>query len=75
MPSLPREDVLLVWAELERARDTLAEVQALQLEVGGAGLSGPAPSEPDNKEEYMTSSQWLKVVRKSLARIPESLCR
>ena len=60
--SLPREEVLLVWAELERARDTLAEVQALRLETQEA-TGGGAHSDHDSSEEYLTSVQWLKVWR------------
>ena len=60
--SLPREEVLLVWAELERARDTLAEVQALRLETQVA-TGGGAHSDHDSSEEYLTSVQWLKVWR------------
>ena len=60
--SLPREEVLLVWAELERARDTLAEVQALQLETQET-TGGGAHSDHDSSEEYLTSVQWLKVWR------------
>ena len=52
--------MLAVWAELETARDTLAEIQALLCEVGGAEW---AESEADTagSGDYLTSLQWLKV--------------
>lgn len=56
---LPREDVLLVWKELEKARDTLAEVQALQLEM--QQTAGGEHSYHSSSEECLTSAQWLEV--------------
>ena len=56
-----------MWAELEKARDTLAEVQALQLETQET-TGGGAHSDHDSSEEYLTSVQWLKVWRHHLAR-------
>ena len=49
-----------MWTELETARDTLAEIQALLCEVGGAEW---AESEADTagSDDYLTSLQWLKV--------------
>lgn len=59
---LGNEDAELVWAELERARDTLADIQALRLEeTGGEGSGFMAASDGCGSEDYMTSSQWLGV--------------
>ena len=60
---LGNEDADLVWAELERARDTLADVQALRLEetVGGEGSEFMSASDTTTSEDYMTSLQWLEV--------------
>ena len=63
---LGNEDAELVWAELERARDTLANIQALRLEENG-GLEGSefsgagADDSTGTSEDYMTSHQWLDV--------------
>ena len=60
---LGNEDAELVWAELERARDTLADVQALCLEenVGGEGSEFSAVGNTLVSEDYMTSDRWLEV--------------
>ena len=59
---LGNEDADLVWAELERARDTLADIQALRLEeTGGEGSEFIATSDGSGSEDYMTSTQWLEV--------------
>lgn len=59
---LSNEDADLVWAELERARDTLANIQALRLEeIGGEGSEFMAASDGCGSEDYMMSSQWLEV--------------
>ena len=57
------EDADLVWAELERARDTLADIQALCLEenVGAAMLEISLSGASGSSEDYMTSEQWLEV--------------
>ena len=60
-PSLPRDDVLLVWEELERGRDTLAEIQLIQLEKQTVGRSDKHPLPRPCKEEYMSSIQWIDV--------------
>ena len=60
---MPREDVLLVWEELEEARDTLAELQAIRLELREKSdqytRAPPPPQAPH--EDYMSSVQWLAV--------------
>lgn len=63
-PTLPREDVLVVWAELETARDTLADIQALVLEMFGAELEEQTKNEQGNSEDYVTSAEWIKVTSK-----------
>ena len=52
-----------MWAELERARDTLADIQALRLEEngGGEGSEFMAASDGSGSEDYMMSTQWLQV--------------
>lgn len=59
---LGNEDAELVWAELERARDTLADIQALCVEESGY-LVGSEFNKADDaiSEDYMTSEQWLEV--------------
>jgi hypothetical protein len=60
---LPREDVMMIWEELERARDTLADIQAIHLEKQAtSSRAGQLPSHAKPiKEDYMTSSEWLKI--------------
>lgn len=60
---LGNEDAELVWAELERARDTLADIQALCLEenAGDEGSEVEGGSGSSTSEDYMTSVQWLEV--------------
>ena len=52
-----------MWAELEKARDTLANVQALRLEENGGweGSEVTNVGDGNNSEDYMTSRQWLEV--------------
>ena len=64
VPSLPREDVLAVWKELERARDTLATMQALGMELRGElGETSMVKTSttPTLQEECLSSVLWLKV--------------
>ena len=52
------KDTEVVWEELESARNTLAQIQALRIELGGACYqSCPDMREPCN--DSMTSEQWL----------------
>ena len=63
-PSLPREDVLAVWKELERARDTLASIQALGMELRGElGETSMLKTSTTStlQEEHLSSVPWLKV--------------
>ena len=53
------EDVSLLWMELDKARDALAEVQALQFELSSAPIADSSCH--SNSEEYVTSEQWLQV--------------
>ncbi len=57
---LPNVDLDSVRAEIEVVRDTLAEIQALYLEVGVAHPTS-IPTEQELDEESLTSQQWLKV--------------
>lgn len=59
------EDVLAVLKEIELTRNTLAEVQALHLEMSGEDLI-PVPPEPTVSEDSLTSHQWLEVRRASV---------
>lgn len=54
----------MVWAELETARDTLANIQALVLEMFGAELEEQTKNEQGNSEDYVTSAEWIKVASK-----------
>ena len=64
VPSLPREDVLAVWKELETTRDTLATVQALGMELRGelgeTSMVKPATTTTLD-EECLSSVLWLKA--------------
>ena len=71
---MPREDVLLVWEELERGRDTLAEMQLIQLEKQTVGRSERHPLPQPCKEEYMSSIQWIEV-RLALVIVTIHTCR
>lgn len=57
----PSEDILSIMEEIELTRNTLAEIQALQLEVGGANLIPATPTGQEMSEESLTSQQWLEV--------------
>lgn len=50
-----------IMAEIELTRNTLADVQALRMEVGMSDKLLP-PNEPQVSEESLTSEQWLKVL-------------
>ncbi len=67
-PAPSTEDTHTLAAEIELARNTLAEVQALRLEVGVAPdlLTAPA-DEPEVSEDSLTSQQWLEVSHWSLS--------
>ena len=62
-PPSPTTDVAVILEEIELTRNTLAEVQALQLEVSGVDLV-PLPAEQQVSEESLTSQQWLEVSSK-----------
>ncbi|XP_078259101.1 von Willebrand factor A domain-containing protein 3B-like [Rhinoraja longicauda] len=51
-----REDVFLIWCEIEEARNTLAEVQTI---VTGAPQTTSIAVSPSRTEDYITSKQWL----------------
>ena len=62
-PTNPREDVLLVWKELEEARNILADVQAIQLDrTTSLRLEQPnyIPPTP-TRDEYLSSQEWIAV--------------
>jgi len=63
MPSFVSNDVILLLDEIERTRNTLAEIQALRLEVGQAegSIYEKPPSEEELNFDSLTSQQWLKV--------------
>ncbi|KAK1167593.1 hypothetical protein AOXY_G10303 [Acipenser oxyrinchus oxyrinchus] len=59
-----REDVFLIWREMEEARNTLAHVQALVLEVpqpigGHEAMISKHPDMPKS-EDCMSSRDWLR---------------
>ena len=59
-PVLPSNDINSILAEIELTRNTLAEVQALRLEVNTTNQHA-SPVEPEINEESLTSEQWLEV--------------
>ncbi|XP_069748600.1 LOW QUALITY PROTEIN: von Willebrand factor A domain-containing protein 3B-like [Narcine bancroftii] len=59
-----REDVFLIWCEIEEARNTLAEVQtivagALRNMFAAETLSVHQPKEPSRTEDWISSKKWL----------------
>lgn len=59
-PILPSDDINSILAEIELTRNTLAEVQALRLEVDVTNQHS-SPVETEVNEESLTSEQWLEV--------------
>ena len=57
---LPNDDVVSILAEIEQTRDILAEIQALQLEVGVVAQPSTL-TEAEIDEDSLTSLQWLEV--------------
>ncbi|KAK3738170.1 hypothetical protein QZH41_019678, partial [Actinostola sp. cb2023] len=79
MPSLKlgigvREDVISLWHELDEARNTMAEIQALQIELSDPKSTPISTTQPpkdmrsettrpkagSKSELYMSSKEWLK---------------
>ncbi|XP_055492408.1 von Willebrand factor A domain-containing protein 3B-like [Leucoraja erinacea] len=58
-----REDVFLIWCEIEEIRNTLAEVQAIVTgappTTSNAAVTIHQPMSPSRTEDYITSKQWL----------------
>ncbi len=60
--SFTSEDVVMMLDEIEQTRNTLAEIQALSLEIGHATGDGYAmPKEESVDLDSLTSKQWLDV--------------
>lgn len=53
-------DTLVIWDELDLARNTLAQMQALRIEIEGATCNC-SPELPKLSDASMTSEQWLEV--------------
>ncbi len=58
--SLTDADTLAIWKELDSARTTLAQIQALRIEMGGATCNC-SPEPPKLSDTSITSEQWLEV--------------
>ena len=59
-----QEDILVLEEEMEHAKDTLAEVQALLLEMKSKQTSLVATKHVASRkltENSLTSTEWLKV--------------
>lgn len=59
-----QEDVLVLEEEMEHAKDTLAEVQALLLEMKSKQTSLVTTKHATSRklaENSLTSTEWLKV--------------
>ena len=59
-----QEDILVLEEELENAKDTLAEVQALLLEMKSRQTSLVTAKHVGSRkltENSLTSTEWLKV--------------
>ncbi|MBN3299629.1 VWA3B protein, partial [Amia calva] len=55
-----REDVFLIWREMEEARSTIAQIQAILLEYPQtAGYKGLGAPEMPQSEDSMSSKTWL----------------
>ncbi len=54
-------DTLAIWNELDSARNTLAQIQALRIEIEGATCNCSPPEPPQISDTSMTSEQWLEV--------------
>ncbi len=53
-------DTLAIWKELDFARTTLAQIQALGIEMGAQGATcNCSPEPPKLSDASMTSEQWL----------------
>ena len=59
---LPDKEVLLVWKELEESRNTLADLQAIQLEKGVSSSLQECPLPSRYKDNYVSSVEWLSVI-------------
>ncbi|XP_078402244.1 von Willebrand factor A domain-containing protein 3B-like [Cetorhinus maximus] len=58
-----REDVFLIWNEVEEARSTLAEVHALLMGAPQPVFNAVTIHQPvtqSNSEDYITSKKWLE---------------
>ncbi|XP_067841899.1 von Willebrand factor A domain-containing protein 3B-like [Heptranchias perlo] len=58
-----REDVFLIWCEIEEARNTLAEVHTLLMEVPQPifyTVTVHQPMTQPKTEDYITSKKWLE---------------
>ncbi|XP_032297482.1 von Willebrand factor A domain-containing protein 3B isoform X2 [Coturnix japonica] len=58
-----REDVFLIWKELEEARSTLRQVQRILSEShqpDSAGTEADHPLEENKCNKYLTSEKWLQ---------------
>ena len=78
--SLTRPEVLAVWEELEKARDTLAEMQALRMEVASdtgffCAVEGPEQVMDDPLGSHQTKGQRKKVQGVTSSRRTESVIK
>ncbi|XP_048388158.1 von Willebrand factor A domain-containing protein 3B-like [Stegostoma tigrinum] len=58
-----REDVFLVWNEIEEARSTLAEVHTLLMDAPQSVFNAVSVHQPvtqTSSEDYITSKKWLE---------------
>ncbi|XP_067889388.1 von Willebrand factor A domain-containing protein 3B-like isoform X2 [Heterodontus francisci] len=58
-----REDVFLIWSEIEEARNTLAEVHTLLRHAPQPMFNSVTVHQPvtqSNSEDYITSKKWLE---------------
>lgn len=70
--SLTRPEVLAVWQELEKARDTLAEMQALRMEVTSDTGFLCAVEGPEQVMDDSRGSHQIKGKRKKVQRVTSS---
>ncbi|XP_069492360.1 von Willebrand factor A domain-containing protein 3B [Ambystoma mexicanum] len=58
-----REDVFLIWQELEEARNTLIQIQAIAMQTSlhsATQVKNENPFRKSKSEDYVSSKQWLQ---------------
>lgn len=59
--TVPDEEMLAIWRELEESRNIIADLQAIQLEKGVSNPVQDYSPLPHVKDDYVSSVEWLSV--------------